>query len=78
MEQVYLAHDTRLVNRTCALAEMIDSFTDPREVQVAAPYTGLYSLDVLLDFDLLDGAAYQSKSGTLTLFGTMSAVPPPL
>jgi eukaryotic-like serine/threonine-protein kinase len=36
MKQVYLAEDTRLGNRSCALAEMIDSFADPAERQVAA------------------------------------------
>jgi Protein kinase domain len=29
MKQVYLAQDTRLANRPCALAEMIDSFANP-------------------------------------------------
>jgi formylglycine-generating enzyme required for sulfatase activity len=29
MKQVYLAEDTRLANRWCALAEMIDSFANP-------------------------------------------------
>ena len=36
MKQVYLAADTRLANRPCALAEMIDSFADPRDRQTAA------------------------------------------
>jgi serine/threonine protein kinase len=36
MKQVYLAEDTRLDNRRCALAEMIDSFTNPKEQQTAA------------------------------------------
>ncbi len=36
MKQVYLAEDTRLANRPCALAEMIDSLADPAERQVAA------------------------------------------
>jgi formylglycine-generating enzyme required for sulfatase activity len=36
MKLVYLAHDTRLANRPCALAEMIDSFADPKDRQVAA------------------------------------------
>ncbi|MGH7815607.1 MAG: protein kinase domain-containing protein [Candidatus Binataceae bacterium] len=36
MKQVYLAEDTRLANRRCALAEMIDSFPDPAEAQAAA------------------------------------------
>jgi formylglycine-generating enzyme required for sulfatase activity/serine/threonine protein kinase len=36
MKQVYLAEDQRLANRPCALAEMIDSFTDPKERQTAA------------------------------------------
>ncbi len=36
MKQVYLAHDTRLANRPCALAEMIDSFADPKDRQTAA------------------------------------------
>ena len=36
MKQVYLAEDTRLANRPCALAEMIDSVADPAERQVAA------------------------------------------
>jgi len=35
MKQVYLAEDTRLANRPCALAEMIDIFTDPLEQQAA-------------------------------------------
>jgi serine/threonine protein kinase len=29
MKQVYLAEDLRLASRQCALAEMIDSFSDP-------------------------------------------------
>lgn len=36
MKQVYLAEDTRLANRSCALAEMIDSFADLAERQTAA------------------------------------------
>ncbi len=36
MKQVYLAADTRLANRPCALAEMIDSFADPKDRQTAA------------------------------------------
>ena len=36
MKQVYLAEDTRLANRSCALAEMIDSLADPAERQAAA------------------------------------------
>ena len=36
MKQVYLAQDMRLANRPCALAEMIDSFADPKERQTAA------------------------------------------
>jgi serine/threonine protein kinase/TPR repeat protein len=36
MKMVYLVEDTRLANRLCALAEMIDSFTDPKEAQNAA------------------------------------------
>jgi len=36
MKQVYLAEDTRLSNRLCAVAEMTDSFTDPKEKQAAA------------------------------------------
>ncbi|MGO9681324.1 MAG: protein kinase domain-containing protein [Beijerinckiaceae bacterium] len=36
MKQVYLAGDTRLADRSCALAEMIDSLADPAERQVAA------------------------------------------
>jgi formylglycine-generating enzyme required for sulfatase activity len=35
MKQVYLAADTRLANRPCALAEMIDSFADPKDRQTA-------------------------------------------
>jgi formylglycine-generating enzyme required for sulfatase activity len=35
MKQVYLAEDLRLANRQCALAEMIDSFADPKEQQAA-------------------------------------------
>lgn len=30
MKTVYLAEDQRLANRSCAIAEMIDNFTDPR------------------------------------------------
>src|ERR1022692_2705889 len=29
MKMVYLAEDMRLASRSCALAEMVDSFTDP-------------------------------------------------
>ncbi|HXN85218.1 MAG TPA: hypothetical protein VN867_04060, partial [Candidatus Binataceae bacterium] len=29
MKLVYLAEDMRLASRSCALAEMVDSFTDP-------------------------------------------------
>jgi formylglycine-generating enzyme required for sulfatase activity len=36
MKQVYLAADTRLANRPCALAEMIDNFADPKDRQTAA------------------------------------------
>ncbi len=36
MKQVYFAEDTRLANRPCALAEMIDSLADPAERQAAA------------------------------------------
>jgi serine/threonine protein kinase len=36
MKQVYLAGDTRLADRSCALAEMIDSLADPAERQAAA------------------------------------------
>ncbi|HUO06530.1 MAG TPA: protein kinase [Candidatus Binataceae bacterium] len=36
MKQVYLAEDTRLANRQCALAEMIEAFADPAEAQAAA------------------------------------------
>jgi len=36
MKRVYLAEDTRLSNRLCAVAEMTDSFTDPKEKQAAA------------------------------------------
>jgi len=36
MKMVYLVEDNRLANRPCALAEMIDSFTDPAEAQAAA------------------------------------------
>jgi serine/threonine protein kinase len=36
MKQVYLAEDLRLSNRPCALAEMIEAFTNPRDQQAAA------------------------------------------
>ncbi|MGB8414037.1 MAG: serine/threonine-protein kinase [Candidatus Binatus sp.] len=36
MKQVYLAADTRLADRLCALAEMIDSFADPKDRRTAA------------------------------------------
>ncbi len=35
MKQVYLAEDQRLASRSCALAEMIDSFISPSEQQTA-------------------------------------------
>ena len=37
MKHVYLAHDTRLANRPCALAEMIDSFVIPRNSRRPSP-----------------------------------------
>src|SRR5271154_7482374 len=35
MKMVYLAEDMRLASRPCALAEMVDSFTDPTMQQQA-------------------------------------------
>ena len=35
MKLVYLAEDLRLASRPCALAEMVDSFTDPTMQQQA-------------------------------------------
>src|SRR5690349_4781582 len=36
MKQVYLAEDQRLHNRPCAIAEITDQLSDPREKQTAA------------------------------------------
>lgn len=51
MKQVYLADDIRLANRPCALAEMIDSFANPKDRQTAVPsMTSIFPSLVALHF----------------------------
>jgi hypothetical protein len=42
------------------------------------PFTGVYSLQALIDFDVLDGVAFDPSAGTLALFGHQSGREHPL